>query len=219
MQAHYGGKMQALLNSLVTRSQLQFFRDNKAGCAFAAVAARKPKKYGWVHIAPTLDPTSIDEAIERSINDSQITTLSLIFKSCQTLAHLQELVTLLQRCSHIFLGQELTYQGFRCLGFRVRVQEFESWVSGFGPFAFFPKTRQAPYTELIFRVKPRPPYKKVLKASPEGVIHLADMDMLGVSEVEFKKLWNASYEKTAAILGHKPDLRSAAKTTFILPVE
>lgn len=211
--------MQALVNLVVTRSQIKFFRDNKAGCSFAAVAARKPRKYGWVHVVSALDPSSIDQTIERSISDSQTTTLSLIFKDCQTPEHLQELVMLLQRCQHIFLGQDVIYEGFRCLGFRVRVQELQSWVSGFGPFAFFPKTRQAPYTELIFRVKPRPAYEKVMKVSPEGVIHLADMDMLGIPEVEFKKLWKASHEKTAAVLGHEPDFRSAAKTTFILPLE
>jgi hypothetical protein len=58
-----------------------------------------------------------------------------------------------------------------------------------------------------------------MKVSPEGVIHLADMDMLGIPEVEFKKLWKASHEKTAAVLRHEPDFRSAAKTTFILPLE
>jgi hypothetical protein len=122
--------MQALLNLVVTRSQLKFFRGNGAGCAFAAIAARKPRKYGWFHVVSALDPISIDQAIERSISDSQTTTLSLIFKDCQTSEHLQELVILLQRCRHIFLGQDVTYEGFRCLGFPC----LESWPDGAGRF-------------------------------------------------------------------------------------
>jgi len=211
--------MQALLNLIVTRTQLKFFRENKAGCGFAAVAARNPRKYGWMHNVTAPDADAVDQAIERAIADDRTSTLSLIFKDCKSLEQLRDLVGLLQRCRHIFLGQDVVYEGFRCLGFRVRVDDLESWASGFGPFAFFPKTRQAPYTELIFRVKPRPAYKTVMKEAPEGVIHLADLDMLGVPRNEFNKLWNASHEKTASILGHKPDLKSAAKTTFALVLE
>lgn len=210
--------MQSLLNVLITRAQLKFFRKNQTGCAFAAVAAGKPDKFGWSHFVAPMNPVVIDQAIERAISDEKTTTLSLIFKECKTVVQLQELITLLQRCQHMFLGQDIEFNGLRCLGFRVRVNGLESWASGFGPFDFFPKTRQAPHTELIFRVKPRPAYEKVMKKSPPGVIHLADLDMQGIGKTEFKKLWDSSIERTATLLGHPPDLQSAAKTTFVLPV-
>lgn len=74
------------------------------------------------------------------------------------------------------------------------------------------------FTELTFRTKARPQYKKVMKEAPPGVLHLADMDMKGMGENKFKSLWFGSFDNTEKILGHKPDLRSAAKTTFAVPV-
>jgi hypothetical protein len=56
-----------------------------------------------------------------------------------------------------------------------------------------------------------------MKEAPQGVIHLADMDMKGMNENKFKSLWYGSFDRTEEIIGHKPDLRSAAKTTFALP--
>jgi len=44
------------------------------------------------------------------------------------------------------------------------------------------------------------------------------MDMKGMGENKFKSLWFGSFDNTEKLLGHKPDLRSAAKTTFAVPV-
>jgi len=162
---------------------------------------------------------AIDQAIGQSIADANVSTLSLIFRNCNTASHLLDLVEQLQACKYVFLGQDILFGGYRCLGFRARVGPFESWVSGFGPFSFFAKTRQAPHTEIVARVKPRPAYKKVMKKAPEGVIHLADMEMLGLGDGNFRKLWSSSFDRTAAIIGHKPDQLSTAKTTFVVPVE
>ena len=45
------------------------------------------------------------------------------------------------------------------------------------------------------------------------------MDMKGMSENRFKSLWYGSFDRTEHLLGHKPDLRSAAKTTFAIPAQ
>ena len=91
-------------------------------------------------------------------------------------------------------------------------------MTGFGGFDFLPETRQAVFTEIVFRSKPRPDYDWVMKEAPPGIIHLADMDMKGMRENQFKALWYGSFDKTENILGHKPDLRSAARTTFLMPL-
>ena len=115
------------------------------------------------------------------------------------------------------LEEEKRYRGRICLGFRLQVGELSSWLSGFGGFDFLPKTRQAVFTEIVFRTKSRPQYDWVMKETPEGVIHLADMDMKGMGEHKFKSLWHGSFATTEEVLGKKPDLRSAAKTTFAVP--
>lgn len=56
-----------------------------------------------------------------------------------------------------------------------------------------------------------------MKKAPKNVLHLADMDMKGMNENKFKSLWYGSLDNTERVLGHRPDLRSAAKTTFAVP--
>lgn len=213
-----GGTLQRIRDLLLARAQIKFFRNNQAGCSFAAFAAKDPRKFGWSYRVVGTSPAEADAAIQEAIIDTKISTLSLVFRNCKDIAGLLALIEALQECSSIFLGQDIIYQGYRCVGFRAKVGALESWMTGFGPFPFFPKTRQSPHTEIVVRVKPRPPYERVMKKAPDGVIHLADMDMLGIPEEHFKALWHSSFDRTAAILGHKPDIRSAAKTTFILPL-
>ncbi|EHH2868146.1 hypothetical protein J7076_004804, partial [Vibrio parahaemolyticus] len=101
----------------------------------------------------------------------------------------------------------------------VKYEDKVSWVTGFGPFSFFPETRQAPFTEISFRIKPKPQYDYELKESPEDVLHLAHMDIKNVGEKTFKKYWDSSLKNTEKRLGHKPDFISAAKTSFSIPRE
>jgi hypothetical protein len=103
------------------------------------------------------------------------------------------------------------------LGFRAIVGNLRSYVTGFGDFAFLPQTRRSPYVEIAARVKPRPQYEFVFKEAPENIIHLADMDMRGIQRDKLRRLWDNSFIHTQAILGAKPDLRSAARTTYSLP--
>lgn len=201
----------------VIAAQLEFYRNNKAGCAFAAFAAKTPQKYGWSQkvISPTV--ASIDSTIEEAIASPETTMVSLIFPDVRTAEMLHSLVNTLQRCNYIFLEQNVVFDDSHCLGFRVKVGSVVSWASGFGPFDFFPVTRRSPFTEVALRVKPRPHYIRIMKKAPDNVIHLADLDMLGIADAVFKKMWHDSLEGTAQLLGHKPNLKSAAKTTFSIP--
>lgn len=206
------------MDQVILKRQLQFYVQGKVGCAFAALAATDPERYGWYHHEVSPSSENIDRTIEAAICDPDTSTCSLLFPEVDSTTKLLALTRDLQRCRTVFLDQETVYEKARCLGFRVRVEGLISWASGFGPFEFFPATRQTPIAELVFRAKPRPNYAWVFKPAPEGVIHLADMDMLGLAEATLRTLWGVSFEKTAAILGHPPDPRSAAKTTFSIPI-
>lgn len=201
------------------QAQLEFYRKGRAGCAFAALAARNPLKYGWRFASVSVDSAKIDQAIELAVLSKSTTTMSLVFPEVKTEVEFRGFIEALFACKNIHLEQDVVFDGSRCLGFRVPVGDVTSWVSGFANFAFMPISRRAPSVELAFRVKPRPNYKEVLKESPKGTIHLADMDMLGLSSAVFKWLWQKSHAKTKALLGHAPDLRSAAKTTFSVPAD
>lgn len=203
----------------VLARQLAFLKEKRAGCLFAALAAQDPRKYGWVHRFPEEQETAIDACIAAAINSPEATMVSLLFPEVVVTEDLLQLIMVLRRCEMLSLGQIESAFGYTCLGFRTKVGELRSYVTGFGNFSFLPKTRRAPFVELVMRVKSRPHYDFVFKEAPPGVIHLADLDMLGMERERLWGLWDGSFVQTERILGEKPDLRSAARTTFSIPSE
>lgn len=202
----------------VAQEQLRFFRENETGCSFAALAARDPSKYGWHRVVIEPNASWIDVAIAEAVADPDTSTLSLIIPSITTSEELWEFLLELQQSRFIFVGLDEVIGADRCIGLRARVGEYQSWISGFGNFPSMPITRRAPFVELVLRTKPRPNYSVILKEAPAMVIHLADMHLRGITREAFAALWQSSLRRTAAILGHAPDLRSAAKTSFVFPV-
>jgi hypothetical protein len=204
----------------VIETQLNFYRSGAAGCLFAAHAARDPEKFEWRLSVSEADSSQIEDLIQSAISLWEISTQSIIFPTIVKQVDLMKLFKILGKVPSILTGQEQEYLGSVCVGYRVNLGDvLTSWVTGFGDFDFLPKTRQSVFTEIIFRSKPRPNYTKVMKDSPENVVHLADMEMQGMGESKFKSLWHGSLDSTEKVLGHKPDLRSAAKTSFSVPVE
>jgi len=201
----------------IVDSQLCFYRDGLAGCIFAAIAARDPIRYGWLHRVISLNVEAVDAEIKSAVANPAITTLSLIFPKVDTLDTLIELIDMLKSSAVLFVEQDILFDGMRCIGFRAVIEDKHSWVSGFGPFTFFPRTRQTPYSEIAFRVKQKPNYCKEMKKAPSHILHLAHMDMRGLTDAFFKRIWYKSIGHTAHLLGHKPNLKSAAKTTFTIP--
>lgn len=202
----------------ILTAQMEFYRRNRAGCAFAAFAAKDHRKYGWTQTITAPNAPAIDALIQSAITDPKVTMVSAVFPTVDSPQALLAFADELRHCSRLTLGQKEAFGDSLCLGFRVLVPPKVSWISGFAPFEFMPVTRRAPYVELAFRVKPRPDYRVVLKSAPGNVIHLADLDLLGMTQAAFRTLWDNSLSHTAKLLGHAPDLRSAAKTTLSLPL-
>lgn len=202
----------------VIETQLDFYRKGKAGCLFVAHAAANPAKFEWRLSVCKVHKGHIEKLIRSAIELPEVSTQSMIFPSIVTDDDLKELLSVLQETPLVVLEQEEKFEGAICLGYRAKVNHLKSWMTGFGNFDFFPKTRQSVFTEIMFRSKARPPYEKVMKKTPKGIIHLADMDMKGMSDNKFKSLWYGSFDNTENILGHKPNLKSAAKTTFAVPI-
>lgn len=202
----------------IIETQLSFYRTGGAGCLFAAHAARDPEKYEWRLSISEVDTVQIEGIIQSAITLWEVSTQNILFPSVMREIELMNLLQVFEQVPSISIGQVKEHMGEICVGFRIALPDgLTSWVTGFGGFDFLPKTRQAIFTEITFRAKPRPSYKKVMKESPEEVVHLADMEMHGMSENKFKSLWYGSLDNTEKVLGHKPDLRSAAKTTFAVP--
>jgi len=202
----------------ICAEQMAFFRQGKAGCAFAAFAARRPHWFGWRQSVLKPDIAEIEDEILQAVEDKRTTTLSLIFPSVCSTLRLWSFVERLSDSQLIFRELDAVVEGVRCVGLRARLLGKKAWITGFADLAHMPKTRRAPFTELTLRTKDRPEYEVVMKDAPSDTLHLADLHIPQLSKNAFKRYWDSSFEKTRMILGHKPDLRSAAKTSFVFPV-
>ena len=186
---------------------------------FVAIAAKETKKYEWKQIVmKSTQAVLIDEVIEQTISfQNDVSTLSLIFPTIRNIDDFLSLIDEMECCRSI-ITEKIIHESYSCYGFRVKVKDKLSWLTGFGHFDFFPTTRQTPFVEITFRIKDRPNYEWVMKKSPQDVLHLADMDMKGIQIDQFENLWNSSLNNTKKILGHKPNFISAAKTSFSIPL-
>lgn len=203
----------------IIASHLEFFSRNRTGCAFAVLAARDAERFEWgCDVVGEDDLASVSDRVGRAVAAPAVSTLSLIFPHVRSDRQLEDLISRLD-ADTVYLHSVLDTERNRCYRFRARIGAEESYVSGFGPFPFLPPTRRADHAAIVFRVKPRPDYDWHLKEPEEGIIHVADMDMKGLDERAMLRAWNNSFLRTAGILGHKPDDESAAKTTFVMPLE
>lgn len=202
----------------VVNAQLEFYRNGASGCLFAAHVASNPTKFGWRLSVSELDENNVEKIIQEAASEPEISMQSIIFPSILNEEDLIKLLLFMKNGNSFTLEQEQEVAGLMCLGYRIRIGNKLSWVTGFGDFYFLPKTRQAPFTEIVFRSKPRPDYSIVMKEAPPDVLHLADLDVGSMKKSKFKALWFGSFETTERLLGQKPDLRSAAKTTYSVPI-
>jgi len=185
---------------------------------FAAIAAGNLKKYGWRQAVVDPDSNSIRAEIDKALDDPKVNILSLVFPAVATVDRLLRLIHELKTTPGMTVEKTI-HGGWVCFGVRAHFDGLQSWVSGFGPFKFLPMTRQSPHSELALRVKPRPNFDYVMKESPDGIVHLADLDMIDMPDDLFRRMWHGAFKSTKSVLGKSPDLLSAAKTTYAVPCE
>ncbi len=203
----------------VKKEQLGFYSQGGAGCRFAEHVAKDPSNYNWEQrVFDTVDVAAIDSYVEASISNPDIAMVSILLPSVTDDGQLEHLIAQLTNNSRIFFQEpEEEDQGFRLIRLRAKVLGKTAWVSGFGPMSFFPKTRQAPHTEIVLRVKDTPVYPpNIMRPTPPDQIHVADLEVPDISATDFTLKFRDSFRNTTRVLGHPADELSAAKTTFIL---
>lgn len=171
---------------------LQFIRRGKTGCLFASILAKNPEKIGWKRI---MNPKEL-------IIPSDANIISYIFEGKG-----KEYVRKWALENGMY--EDITSKD--TIGLRIKTEQGVSWVQYFGQDSHA-KTRQTPNAELLFCVKL--PKKQYFKVGFKGVLHLAHASIEYLKEECLERLWQGSFDKTEKILGHKPTINEAAKTTW-----
>lgn len=165
---------------------------NNIGCTFASLFAKNPEAVGWVTI---VNP-------DKFIIPSKAFIVSLQFPNKS-----KEYV-LEWALNNGFYLERIDENN---TGLRYTINGVISWVQYFG-FDSHVKTRQAPIPEIMLCVKL--PKKYYFEVGFNGILHLAHASIKGLSKLKLDKLWQTSHNKTKEVLGYKPTIKEAAKTTF-----
>jgi hypothetical protein len=171
---------------------LHFIRQGKTGCVFATILSRDIIKSNWERITNPIDLSYKEE--------SQI--VSFIFED-KTKEEVLDWA--------LNQGMYLDITSKNTTGLRYKGKNGVSWVQYFGPDSHV-KTRQAPIAELLFCVKL--PKRYYYKVGFKGVLHLAHASIEHLKENTLDVIWDNCFKRTKKILGYKPTIEEAAKTTY-----
>ena len=202
----------------IAHKQLDFYRQGLVGCKFAEHAAKSPQEHKWGHcIIEHPNVLHIDREVRKAVDDPRIAQLSIIFPSVRTKQDLIALVEQFEMSEIFYFEPDVEFQNYICKRLRARILDKTSWVSGFAPMDFMPKTRRTPFTEIVLRVKNKPPYRKNIQPDTcENELHPGDLAMQGITGAEFTRMWKESFAAVKKVLGHNPDELSAARTSFVI---
>lgn len=202
--------------------------EGQNGCIFALLSARGADKRGWTDFVVTEMVDDIDnnllslieKKILSSIKDPKCQILSLLFSNITTTRDLIKLIKKLLSIEIIQLENESIFDDWITLALRVplNTENVLSWLMAFGPFDYFPKTRQSPIIEIAIRVKEKPIDLFYRLNNDRETAHLADLP-LDYEDKVMERIWNNTLKRTRTILSEEPNHFSAAKTTFTIPRE
>jgi hypothetical protein len=171
---------------------LDFIRKGNTGCVFATILARTPNKIGWKRI---INPGNLEIPKDAYI-------VSFVFEG-------KNKDEVKQWALNNGMYEDITSKN--TTGLRYKGENGVSWVQYFGQDSHV-KTRQTPNSELLFCVKL--PKKSYFKVGFKGVLHLAHASIEHLKDKTLDFIWDKSHERTIEILGYKPTVEEAAKTTF-----
>lgn len=194
-------------NIQIVEENVKWIESGKIGCVFASRLIKMRDLIKWhFYIIPHMNcKFKIDSYSETSV-------LSMIFPN-------QNKETVKEWCLDNGFYEELLFGTEKedgtndwFIGLRYKLPNGSvAWVQYFGPDSHV-KTRQTPHPMISFTVNlPTHIYAKTMKSN---IYHLAHASIEFLSGKKADTLWARSIAQTKKLLGHKPDLSEAAKTTF-----
>jgi len=214
---------------LVSMVHRHWHGEGRNGCIFALLSARKAEELGWydyVIIEPKIAQDNdelkrnIQGKILEAIQNPSCEIISLLFSNVTTDKELVDLIHTLLSIDCIELVKEGFLDNKVTLALRVALSNKNvlSWLMAFGPFDYFPQTRQSPITEIAIRVKIKPLIQFYRQNNDRESAHLADLP-IRYDYILQEKIWQNTLKRTRIILGAEPNVFSAARTTFTLRQE
>lgn len=214
-------------NSYLSLIHRHWHGEGRNGCIFALLAARKADEVGWLDFPVTGSITEIEKGtfdnfilheISAAIENPKCEVLSLLFSNIVSDEDLVRLIKHLIQIKSMILVNQQVIEDWILLALRIQLEKGDvlSWLMAFGPFIYFPQTRQSPITEIAIRTKPKPEKQFHRLSKEKDAAHLADLP-LEYSEKIMEKTWENTERRTRLILGEEPNEFSAAKNTLTLP--
>jgi hypothetical protein len=232
--------------------QLKWHKQAKQGCYFAAILADKEKsiKAGFIRkcFHKPIDQSFIFEMVDyvsKAIFDQSVNLVSLLIPSITSKSQLMLFIDLIRNNTEWEVDDSELYKGFRLVKIRIPLNEISendkiiySWVLFFGPFDFFPETRQSPSFEFVLSVKSRyflrDKYKRfsltkqyedsIDRGGQSSDAHIADVFIHDVTDniKRDSRKWNDSSSRKREILTKQEsvyfdDNRAKAKITCSYP--
>ena len=182
------------------KQNIEWIKKGRTGCTFATLFAKSPEVVGWKFMT-MLEWMNKNETLSFSEQDMII---SIVFDDILNKNDIK-----FWALKNGFYVEDTSPN---TEGLRLKYKQGISWVQYFGPDSHIP-TRQTPYPMLVYTRRLNTSY--YIKVGFKGILHLAHAWYKNIKESTYDLLWDRSYKQTSKLLGHKPDIRSAAKTTWL----
>jgi len=207
--------------------QRHWFWQGQVGCLFARRASRYSQPLGWETCVLTPYPREMSQAelkryLKARIVEATLSPtcelLSFLFPRIREPAELVRLIRAITSTRSVTLVRRADLGQATALSLQSSLakSKVKAWLLGFGPFEHIPPTRRAPSVEIIIRPKVKPASLFHQVNQDRSVSHLADMP-LHISDAYAEMMWQETLRSVERILGHRPDRKTAATTTFCVP--
>lgn len=207
--------------SQVAAIQKDWHSRGQNGCVFAMRAARMLSSAQWsreVHYELP-EPDEITDSVEQAVDDGENQLHSLIFPNITDSTQVLDLIG--NAVDAGCLVKEEEKDGASIVRLRWVMGDVQSLVLGFAPLEEVPLTRRAPFTELLFKTKPKTEH--IMHENLDhrrDRTHAADLDprLMGLASEQLGALIGKSERRTAKVLAGevaRPEISAAkARTTF-----
>jgi hypothetical protein len=209
--------------AIAVSAQRDWHSRGQNGCNFARIAARRAIELGWhsEHIGSQDNLGRVDDVMRESVENPEHEIVSLLFNFMSPRDLASTLISLTEAAKFYLEKDELIDEGARrqlFLRYPLAFGKIASWSMCFAPYDFMPNTRRSPFIEIATRVKEKPEGLHPLLNGNSDEAHLADL-IIDKDPKHTGHRIAVTVERTASILGEKPNHITAAKSTLVVPID